>query len=393
MSQLLINPHRIAQPAWDSDLQALFAAPEIRLFHQSLPAFAPTPLVRLKGLAASLGVGEILVKDESQRLGLKAFKVLGASYATFRHLKQSCEERTGVEYTIEHFHQRKHRKILGAQTFCTATDGNHGRAVAWTARILGERAVIFMPSGSVQARIDAIKGEGAEIRIVDGNYDLAVITAQEAAESNGWQIISDTSYCGYLKIPRWIMAGYTTMFQEITEQLAESGDALIDAVFIQAGVGALAAAAAFCYSQSEQEPTLISVEPTHADCLLTSANSEDGSLHSSAGEQDSIMAGLNCGTPSLIAWPLIRDRFDAFLSMPDDYSLEAMRKYYSPTNADPRIISGESGAAGLAALLALTSDPALRQHLDQLNLGHNSRILLLNTEGDTDPENFQNVIS
>jgi diaminopropionate ammonia-lyase len=250
-----------------------------------------------------------------------------------------------------------------------------------------------MPSGSAQARIDAIKGEGAEVIIVDGNYDLAVIKAQEAAESNGWQIISDTSYCGYLKIPRWIMAGYTSMFQEITEQLAESGDARIDAIVIQAGVGALAAAAAFYYSQSEHQPMLISVEPTHANCLLVSAQSGDGSLHSSTEDQDSIMAGLNCGTPSLVAWPLIRDRFDAFVSIPDNYALEAMRKYYHPADSDPRIISGESGAAGLAALLALTTESSLRQHFDHLNIGPQSRILLLNAEGDTDPDNFHEVVS
>jgi diaminopropionate ammonia-lyase len=393
MSPLLINPHRLAEPISDPDLHVLFAAPETRLFHQSLPGFGTTPMLRLKGLTAKLGVGEIFVKDESQRLGLKAFKVLGASYATFRHLKQRCEERTGVEYSIEHFHQRIHREILGPQTFCTATDGNHGRAVAWTARTLRERAVIFMPAGSARARIEAIRGEGAEVIIVDGGYDLAVIRAQEAAESNDWQIISDTSYCGYHKIPRWIMAGYTTMFHEITEQLANYGDSTVDAVFIQAGVGALAAAAAWYYSQSEYQPTLISVEPTHADCLMASAQGEDGSLRSSAGEQDSIMAGLNCGTPSLIAWPLIRDRFDAFTSIPDQYALDAMRKYYYPVDADPCLTSGESGAAGLGALLALTSDPQLRRHLHKLNLGPTSRILLLNTEGDTDPENFQNVVS
>jgi diaminopropionate ammonia-lyase len=390
MPELILNPHRTDSVQWDAGLIAAFSAIDIQPLHESLPGFAPTPLLRLRGLAKELGLGEIFIKDESQRLGLKAFKVLGASYAIYRFLKQRCEEKTGAAFTIEHFHKRKHREILGPLTFCTATDGNHGRAVAWAARLLGERAVIFMPASSVPARIEAIRGEGAEVIIVDGSYDLAVQRAQAEAVTNGWQVISDTSYGGYTEIPRWIMAGYTTMFREVDDSL---GSSEIDCVIVQAGVGSLGAAVAWYYTQKPNRPRLISVEPTCADCLLRSATTSDGSIQSSRDEQESIMAGLNCGTPSLIAWPLMRDRFDAFISIEDEFAVKAVRKYFRPAANDPQLISGESGAAGLGALLAIARSPDLEKYRHELNLSPNSRLLLLNTEGDTDPVNFRRIVS
>jgi diaminopropionate ammonia-lyase len=394
MCDLLFNPHRVERPHWPAAAVRAFIADDIAPFHRSLPGYQPTPLVVLPNLAAELGVGEICVKDESQRFDLKAFKILGASYAIFRFLKKRWEECSKTPFAPEQFHSKHYRDVLGSFTFCTATDGNHGRAVAWTARLLSERAVIYMPANTVTARSDAIRNEGAEVVIVDGDYDRAVIRAKEDAGQNGWQIISDTSYVGYTEIPRRIMAGYLTMFREATTALAGRGKQKLDCVVIQAGVGSLAAAAAWYYTKeySAGGPLLISVEPRDADCLLASARTGSGEIRRSVGEQNSIMAGLNCGTPSLIAWPFIKDRFDAFLSISDRYAVAAMQRYYHPTRQDPRIISGESGAAGLGALMALVGNPRLRGRRRRLNLGPDSRVLLLNTEGDTDPANFERLV-
>jgi diaminopropionate ammonia-lyase len=262
---------------------------------------------------------------------------------------------------------------------------------------LGESAVIYMPSASVPARVEAIRSEGAEVILVDGSYDDAVRRTQEDADRHGWQVISDTSYPGYTVIPRWIMAGYTTMFAEIDEALDES-ERQFDLAVLQAGVGALAAAGAWYYNTLWSErPRLITVEPVEAACMADSFQIGDGKIHPAGGVLKTIMAGLNCGTPSIVAWPLIDQGIDAALTISDDRAREAMRCYYNPEGADPRIISGESGAAGLGALLELCSDD---MELDLTAsgrapgraLGTGSRVLLLNTEGDTDPGNFNAII-
>ena len=295
--------------------------------------------------------------------------------------------------------------------FCTATDGNHGRGVAWIARKLSQRAVIYMPRNSARARIENIRKESAEVIVVDGTYDDAVARCALDAEQNGWQIISDTSWPGYEEIPRWIQAGYLTMFEEIHAD----NDADFDIVSVTAGVGALAAAAAWYYNRvyPEPRPKLVSVEPIGADCLLQSILSVTGEPVSLKGQLASIMAGLNCGTPSCIAWPFVKQGFDLFMTVTDDAAREAMRTYYYPRvskppfgsaqdrlgfrpteeKRDPRIISGESGASGLAALLTLCNDASFSDARSLLDLSRSSRMLLLNTEGDTDPEGFGEVIS
>jgi diaminopropionate ammonia-lyase len=393
MCELLINPHRAGRPRWPSAASA-FAAADIAPFHRSLPGYQPTPLVSLPALAAELGIGGLYVKDESRRFDLKAFKVLGASYAIYSFLKSRWQAQAESPFPAAQFHSEYYRWLLGPFTFCTATDGNHGRAVAWTAKLLGERAVIYMPGNTVPARVEAIRNEGAEVIIVDGDYDQAVIQAQRAALQNGWQVISDTSYSGYTEIPRWIMAGYLTMFREVSAARRAGGYPEFDCVIVQAGVGSLAATAAWCYTEEYRagQPILVSVEPGEADCLLASAQTGSGEIRRSAGNQDSIMAGLNCGTPSLIAWPFIKDRFDAFLSISDRYATAAMRKYYYPSGEDQRLISGESGAAGLGALLALVGNPKFHGQRRRLGLGPDSQVLLLNTEGDTDPVYFDQVV-
>lgn len=346
---------------------------DIESFHRSLPGYAPTPLVALPGLASSLGLGELWVKDEAHRFGLNAFKVLGASYAIH------CFMAT-VSGRHDHF------------TFATATDGNHGRAVAWAAHRLGQKAVIFVPEGTVSARIEAIRSEGAEAVVVNGTYDDTVRRAAAEAEKNGWQVISDTAYPGYMEIPGWVVEGYTTLFVEAARQLKSATGGTPDVVLMQAGVGGMACAGTLFYFRSGRRPTLVSVEPTDADCLLESIASPDGSIREAHGKQRSIMAGLNCGTPSLRAWPVVRAGIDAFLAVDDRFAVEAMRQLYHSAPGDPRIVAGESGAAGLAGLLALCHEPGLAEAREELHLSHTARVLLINTEGDTDPVAFRKIV-
>jgi len=337
------------------DRHARFPKPDpaVLRFHQSVPGYQPTPLHSLPGLARELGVGSLLVKDECPRFGLKAFKALGASWAVHRFLER--HGRAGV-------------------TFASATDGNHGRAVAWAARLTGNRAVIYVPRHTVPARIDAIRSEGAEVIVVDGTYDDAVDRADHDSHLNGWQVISDTAYPGYMEIPAWVMEGYSTMFAEI--------EARPDIVIIQAGVGGLAAAAVQHFAGAK----LVCVQPSEADGLLESASSENGEPRSTQKSQRTIMAGLACGVPSLLAWPVLKRGVTLFMSVDDRFAAEAMRRLH------PMIISGETGAAGLGGLIALCREPEFAQSKEQLGLSGDSSVLVISTEGDTDPENYRAIV-
>ncbi|UCE24261.1 MAG: diaminopropionate ammonia-lyase [Candidatus Zixiibacteriota bacterium] len=394
MCQCSRNPYLTDSPFWIQQEYRAFECDDIQSFHRSIPGYQPTPLVRLPALAERLGVAELSIKDESHRLGLKAFKAMGASYAIYRFIKQRWERQLGVQFEAANLFDPGAISQLDLRPFCTATDGNHGRAVAWFSRLTGQRAVIYIPTGTVRARIDNIRGEGAQVTVIDGDYDETVRRMATDAERNGWHVISDTSYPGYTQIPAWIMAGYTTMFREITEARLMSGHRHhFTHVFVQAGVGSFAASAAWYYTHQDCRPNLVAVEPTQADCLMASIRHGDGQPQVSRGNSQTIMAGLNCGTPSLIAWPLIRDSYSLFLTISDDYVKKAMRQYYYPEGADSRIISGESGAAGLAAVLALLENKNLIRAKQDLNLNSDSRVLLFNTEGDTDPENFATIVN
>lgn len=339
---------------------------DVLRFHQSLPGYAPTPLVTLDALAQQLGVKRIFLKDESRRFGLNAFKVLGASYAIHRFLQAHLS--------------------TDVRTFATATDGNHGRAVAWASRRLGHAAVVFVPAQTVPARIKAIEAEGAHVIIVDGTYDDAVRRAAGEAAANGWHVISDTGYPGYLEIPDWIMEGYTTLFEEAVDQMRAVGSRTPGVVFLQAGVGGFACAGVRFFRRlaPTPRPRLITVEPTDADCLLESIASPDGSIREGKGAQRSIMAGLNCGTPSLAAWPLLRAGVDAFVTIEDADAEDAMRRL-----ARSGVISGESGAAGLAGLIALAGQADARA---AMGLDADATVLVVSTEGATDPVNWKRVV-
>jgi len=357
-------------------------------FHRSLAGYAPTPLLSVPKIAAALGVKEIYVKDESHRFGIKAFKACGASYAIFRFLKAQWENRFRTPFTIDSFKHPGVLRQLGAYTFCAATDGNHGRAVAWTARILGQKAVIYMPKNTAQARIENVTGEGARVEQVEGTFDDCVIQCASDAEKNGWHAISDTAYEGYMDVPRSIMLGYTTLFHEIEATMNHENLPGVDFVILPAGVGGLAAAGTGYYVRKygKTRPYLICVEPSDCDCFLESVKYGNGQPLPTRGKQTSIMVGLNCGIPSPVAWPIIRDGMHLFTAITDNYAVDAMRAYYTGN-----ITSGESGSAGLACLMALVRDKDLKEAREKIGLTAHSRVLLINTEGDTDPTAWRSI--
>lgn len=342
----------------------------IRRFHASLPGYQPTPLHALPGFAHALGVSGVYLKDESHRFGLQAFKALGASWAL--HRLQAAGRLRG--------------------TVSTATDGNHGRAVAWAARRLGLEAKIFMTSHSSPRRVAAIRAEGAEVLMVNGTYDDAVRTCAERSAVEGWQVVADVGYEGYLEIPGWITDGYGTLLDEVDEQLAARALPHPDVVIIQAGVGGIAAAVVQHYSARAPQPLVAVVEPADADPLLESALTPAAEPAPSRGGQRSIMACLNCGEVSLTAWPLLRCGVDVFFSIEDRYAEEAMRRLAAPQGGDPRIVAGESGAAGPGGLIALMSDRRLEGARQALRLGPEATVLLVNTEGAVDPDAYARIV-
>lgn len=346
--------------------------------HRILPGYAPTPLVAAPRLAQRLGVGEVWVKDESERMGLPAFKILGASWATACALAR----RLGVESLETASFDELVALVapLRPLTLAAATDGNHGRAVARMARLLGLQAQILVPEGTAQARIDAIAAEGAQVRVVAGGYDLAVAESAALAGPR-CLVISDTSWPGYEDTPRDVIAGYSTMFREIDAALPAPPDLLA----VQVGVGALAAAAVRHYRARQGGPRLLGVEPMRAACVLASLQA--GEIVSIPEPQDSIMAGLNCGTPSLVAWPAVSAGLHALLATNDAWAREAMRAL-----AEDGVVAGETGAAGAAGLLDMRESGELQALRDALGLGAHSRVLLICTEGATDPAAYRRIL-
>ncbi len=366
---------------------------QARRFHRQIPGYRPSPLRTLPGLASMLSVGGVWVKDESQRLNLNSFKVLGGSFAIYQFIRSQLGL-DGEDLTYDELVSASTKAKVGDITFATATDGNHGRGVAWGASKLNCRAVIYVHKDTSIARIRAIEAYGADVRVVDGNYDDAVRQASEDAEANGWQVISDTSWEGYTDIPSWVMQGYTTMLTEAQEQLAGTGIIKPTHVFIQAGVGALAAATTGFYSSrfGPDRPTTVVVEPSEAQCLYHSAKIGDGQPHDVTGDLATIMAGLACGEPSPIAWDVLWDTVDAFVSCPDYVAAKGMRVYGVPLHGDPFIVSGESGAVTLGALMFAADYAEFHDLKEYIGLGPDSHVLLINSEGNTDPEYFRRVV-
>jgi diaminopropionate ammonia-lyase len=361
---------------------------KVRSFHKKIEGYEETPLTRLPALAKYLNVSSVMVKDESFRFGLNAFKALGASYSIGRYMAGQL----GVpveEADFSLFSSAEAKKKLGDLCFVSATDGNHGRGVAWAARKLGQKSVIFMPKGSSAVRLDNIRKEGAEASITDVNYDGAVRIAYEYAEKNHGVMVQDTAWEGYEEIPTWIMQGYATLADEIAGQLEQQHEAPTH-IFLQAGVGSFAGAVLgyFAAVMGEKRPKIIIVEPNKAACLYKSAVA--GRRTFETGPMQTIMAGLACGEPNTISWDLLYDYADAFLSVPDYVAAKGMRILGAPLADDKRIISGESGAVGLGiAAELLSKQPNLAA---QLGLDANSRILTVSTEGDTDPQHYRDIV-
>ena len=362
-----------------------------RRFHAQIPGYQMTALKSLPNLASHLGVGSIWVKDESNRMGLNAFKSLGGSFAIYQFIRN----RLGVdELSYRELMSDAVREKLGILTFTSATDGNHGKGLAWATQKLRFPCVIYVHKDTSQARIDAIIEYGAEVRVVKGNYDDAVRQCSQDAAANGWQVISDTSWPGYEEVPAWVMQGYTTMFAETQEQLAAQGLIKPTHIFVQAGVGAFAAATLGFYHRlfGKEAPISVVIEPATAACLYESARIGDGQPYTVGGDLPTIMAGLACGEPSPLAWRTLWDCADLFIASPDYVAAKGMRMYGVPLQGDPVIISGESGAVTLGALTFIMQHEMYRELRDLLQLDEHSIVLFINTEGNTDPHYFRQVV-
>tara|TARA_B100000073_G_scaffold329614_1_gene317354 strand:- start:5411 stop:6547 length:1137 start_codon:yes stop_codon:yes gene_type:complete len=363
------NPERVSKRLFTSSDNIGVVAD----FHKTL-GNKETPLFKLDRLANYLGIGKVFLKDESQRFGLNAFKSLGASYAMHKQIKKFPE----------------------IKVFCTATDGNHGRAVAWMARKLRREALIYMPVGTIPERIKEIEKEGAEVILTKYSYDITVKMASKRVKEgnmlqsdNSWSLIQDTAWDGYEEIPMDIMRGYGTQIHEITRQIEEEN---IDILFLQSGVGSWAASVImYILEEWESSPIFIGVEPHSSNCLYESI--KVGRRVSVQTDINTKMAGLDCGSLSTIAWEILDKAVFGTISISDKTSEKAMQVLASPIKDDPKVISGESGASALGALIELCISNKYRAFKKKINLNRTSKILLINTEGNTDPVNYDRVIN
>ena len=375
-------------------IMALDEIKKARTFHESFPQYSKTPLASLDQMAGYLGLDSIYVKDESYRFGLNAFKVLGGSFSMARYIaKETGKKVEDLPYNV--LTSEALKKEFGQATFFTATDGNHGRGVAWAANKLGQKAVVFMPKGSTKTRLQNILDENAQATIEEVNYDECVrMAAADAKETPHGVVVQDTAWDGYEEIPSWIMQGYGTMAMEADEQLSEDGCGRPTHVFIQAGVGSLAGAVQgyFANRYPENPPKVIVVEAESAACLYKGAAKKDGSIQIVDGDMPTIMAGLACGEPNTLSWDILKNHVDTFTACPDWVARKGMRMLSAPLKGDPQVISGESGAAPfglLASLMTMEEYKDLREHLE---LDRDSKVLLFSTEGDTDPDRYKQIV-
>lgn len=362
-------------------------------FHESFSEYDKTPLVELDNLAKKIGVKGIYLKDESYRFGLNAFKVLGGSFAMGRYLADRLGEDI-KDLPYERLTSDEVREKLGDITFVTATDGNHGRGVAWTANKLKQKSVVYMPKGSSLQRLNNIKAEGADASITDLNYDDAVRLAAKYADEHNGLMVQDTAWEGYEKIPAWIMQGYGTMALEALEQLNSIKVIKPTHIFVQAGVGSLAGAVQgfFASEFGEECPKTVIVESNLADCFYKSAIADDGEARFVGGDMQTIMAGLACGEPNTIGWEVLKNHSTAFVSCPDWVSAKGMRILGNPLKGDEKVTSGESGAVTTGLLYEIMTNEDYKDLKEALELDENSRVLLFSTEGDTDPEKYREIV-
>jgi diaminopropionate ammonia-lyase len=360
-------------------------------FHTSMPVYEETPLHSLKGLSDYLGVQNVFVKDESKRFGLNAFKGLGVSYAVADYYAKQLNIHL---HEVDFNELIQLTKQLPQVTFTTATDGNHGKSLAWAAQLFGQPAKIFMPKGSSPSRLEAIRSFGAEATETDLNYDDTVQMVAEMAKQHNWVVIQDTAWEGYEEIPLAIMQGYSTIVLETMNQLSKQSFHEITHVFLQAGVGSFASAIASTITSLAEgtPPKIIIVEPEQADCLYQSALDDSGQPKRVYGDLNTIMAGLACGDPNPIAWNLLKTTVHHFFSCGDEIAAKGMRVLGNPIGTDARIIAGESGAAPLGFVYEVMNNPELVTTRQDLNLGKDSNVLVINTEGDTDPDSYRKIV-
>lgn len=347
--------------------------------------YTPTPLHHLKALAGEIGIADILYKDEGPRFGLGSFKALGGAFAAERLLQRQLSERLGRDITLSEIRDGSLADEASAITLVSATDGNHGRSLSWGAQMFGAPCRIYIHRDVSEGRAEAMRKFGATVIRIDGDYDDSVRLAREDAEAKGWFVVSDTSWEGYSEPPLDVMAGYGVMVAEIFEALDEPPTH----IFLQGGVGGLAAGVAAALRQhwGDKSPRVIVVEPELAACLYESAKA--GEMRNVQIEEETVMAGLSCGEPSPLAWAILREEAGDFLTIPDSLVGPSMRLLARPLGDDPAIEAGESAVAGLAAVIAAAGDQALRE---ALSLDAQSRVLLIGSEGITDPEIYAQMM-
>lgn len=367
---------------------------KVRNFHKSFPEYSVTPLVNLENLSKRIGVGGIYLKDESYRFGLNAFKVLGGSFAMAKYLAQRLDMDIN-DLPYEKLISDEIREKLGDITFVTATDGNHGRGVAWTANRLKQKSVVYMPKGSSLTRLENIRKEGADASITDMNYDDAVRLAAKYADEHNGVVVQDTAWEGYEEIPAWIMQGYGTMGLEALEQLRN--DYKVNRpthIFLQAGVGSLAGGIQGFFASvfGEDCPTTVVVEAQEAACYYESAIANDGKPRAVGGDMPTIMAGLACGEVNITGFEVLKNHSKVFVSAPNYVAANGMRVLGNPMTGDNKVISGESGAVTLGLVYELMTNPEYKDLKESIGLDENSRVLLFSTEGDTDPDKYREIV-
>lgn len=344
-----------------------------------------TPMRVLGGLARELGLGSLYLKDEGFRLGLGSFKALGGAYALMVLVQEEAARRLGRPVAIEELASDEIRAVAATMTFACATDGNHGRSVAQGAELMGARAVIFVHAGVSAARIEAIARFGAEMVRIAGNYDDSVAEASRVAAERGWTVLSDTSWPGYESIPGLVAQGYTAMVREILNELPE----IPTHVFLQAGVGGFASAVAghLAIALGDERPHVTVVDPARAACLYESARV--GRPVKVDASQSTVMAMLECYEPSLVAFRILERVADGFMTIDEEIAPEMMRRLATPVAGDPAVVAGESGGAGLGGVVTVLRDPALAA---RIGLGPKARVLVINTEGATDPALYREIV-
>lgn len=380
-----LSDYRLPLDSSDADALGVEATLTVQHFLQHREGTAPTPMVSLPAVARRLDVGSIYVKDEGQRLGLGSFKALGGAYAVIQLVLGLASQRWGRPVAISEWRSPEVARLASGMTVTCATDGNHGRSVAHGAQLVGANCVIFVHAGVSEARCRAIARYGARIERVQGNYDDSVASASKIAGERGWIVVSDTSWPGYERIPHLVMQGYTALLREALGALPKPPTH----VFIQAGVGGIAAATAAHFSIvfGNDRPFFTVVEPAQAACLLESARA--GQIVKVPHDRPTVMAMLECYEPSLVAWRILSRLADAFMTVEDDEAVAMMKELAYPVDGDPAIVAGESGAVGLAGLAKVAGEPALRA---EIGLDSNACVFLINTEGATDPVLYEKLV-